>query len=67
MALVVIGGIVGFFGALFGLVALDLSWLTAIGIWAAGGPAGALAAVLRLGSQATEAEAGDRPALARVA
>ena len=38
------GGMLGFFSALFGLVALNVSWMTALGLWS--GIGCAVAAVL---------------------
>ena len=68
MAFVVIGGVLGFLGAILGLIAFDLSWLAALAIWAGGGPVGAVVAALpvalRRGPQA--GAEGARP-LARIA
>lgn len=41
---VLAGGMLGFFSAVFGLVALNVSWLTALGLWS--GIACAVAAAL---------------------
>jgi len=37
------GGMVGFFSALFSLVALNVSWMTALGLWSGVGCAAAAA------------------------
>lgn len=67
MALVAIGGILGFFAGLGGLVLLDLSWLEAVALWAGGGPAGAVASVLRCVARPGSPGGDDRPTLARIA
>lgn len=45
MGIVLAAGILGFWAAVLGLLAFDLSVLTALAIWAGSGPLGALVAV----------------------
>lgn len=46
MAYVLAGGTLGVAAAVLGWGSFGLHWLAALGIWAAGGPAGALLALL---------------------